>query len=359
LSLTTKYYNLLWFAVGLIACVKDKPNPDLQPKANNLHRGIIVLNEGSFGNNNAEISFLDLEENTISNDLYRTANAKSMGDVAQSIQYAFGKFYILINNSNKIVIIDALDFHLINTITNIPTPRYIQIIDSTKAFITSLTSNQVYIIDLKTKQLSGLIELDYAGSEKMVLYNNDVWICNWHIESPFVYKINKQTNMIHEKINLNCKASHDIVLDKNQKLWILSGNKYKNRLSFLTKLNPITNTIEKQFAFDTNQEPIKLDINQSGDTLYYININYDGTDTNNGLYSMSIDANNLPLSAFIEAKPNSYYWAFGLDKTSHHIFLADPKGFTQQSSVLEYDAKGQLIQSFKAGIGTNYFLFNQ
>jgi hypothetical protein len=72
---------------------------------------------------------------------------------------------------------------------------------------------------------------------------------------------------------------------------------------------------------------------------------------------MSIVDSVLPASPFIRAETNSYFWAIGFDSLTRHIFLADPKGFVQNSTIYEYDESGVMIKNYFAGIGTNGFLF--
>lgn len=49
--------TIIFMAVilGLASCVKDKPNPDNTLIPNSTHKGILICNEGLYGNNNGEI----------------------------------------------------------------------------------------------------------------------------------------------------------------------------------------------------------------------------------------------------------------------------------------------------------------
>jgi DNA-binding beta-propeller fold protein YncE len=352
-----KYFVLFILFACLTSCVKDKPNPDSKLFPSNTNNGIVILNEGAFGNNNAEISFLDLDKKEISNNLFRLANNKSLGDVAQSITYHDGKYYVVVNNSNKIVIIDALAFNEISTISSIISPRYIQITKTNKAYVSSFLKTSIYVIDLNTNTIVNTIPIDFQGSEHLLLQDSILWITNWNVNSNLIYKLNTNTDVMMNKISLPGFASHSLAIDATKKLWVLSGNRYKNRNSFLTRINTVNSEIEKSFSFTNNEEPIRLLIN--GDCLYYINVNYDGLLTNNGIYKMKITDSNLPTTAYISAPLNSYFWSFGIDVNSDHIFVSDPKGFTQQSAILEYDEMGVLLNTYKAGLGANSFLFKK
>lgn len=350
------FIQILLLSLILNSCVKDKPNPDMHSLSPNAKNGVLVLNEGSYGNNNAEISFIDLGKNEVSNSVFKSVNSKSLGDVAQHIYLINEHYYITINNSNKIVILDTSNYQLLQTINNVPFPRYITQVSKDKAYVSSLYNPKVFVLDINNNEIIDTILVDFPNTEKMIVMNNDVWLCNWDTACNYLYRINKNTNQIVDRITLSGYAPHDILEDKNGMLWILSGNKYKNKKSFLICLNPQTNSIIKSMAFMSNEDPIRLTMNATKDTIYFINVNYNGSE-NNGLYRMTILDNNLPSTPLIQAPTNTYFWAIGIDPNSSMIYLSDPKGFTQSSTIYTYSTSGKFFNSYQTGIGSNQFLF--
>ncbi len=353
----SKICYLLGFLFFFHSCVKDIPNPDIKTIPNASHKGVVILNEGSYANNNAEISFLDFENNTISNSIFNTANNKSLGDVAQDIILVNGKYYITINNSNKIMVINSATFKEIKTIKNSSNPRYFLKINDSVLYVSSLYSNSIFVLNTNQNEIIHTIHLDFSNTEKMILFNGKVYATNWNTSCNFIYQINPLTHLIEDKITLAGFAAHEIEMDKNGMLWVMSGNKYQNTNSYFTVINPETKQIMKSFSFAKEQDPFRLVFNKTRDSLYFLQVNYQGQNTNNGLYKMSIENTFLPNQAFIPAQTNSYFWALGLDTIHNQIYLSDPKGFNQSSAVLKYDLQGNFIQSYKAGIGANTFLF--
>ena len=352
-----KICYLLGFLFFFHSCVKDVPNPAIKSIPNPSHKGVLILNEGSYANNNAEISFLDYETNAISNSIFNTANNKSLGDVAQDIILIQGKYYISINNSNKITVLDAVQFNEVKTISNISNPRYFLKINDSVLYVSSLYSNSIYVLNTNQNKVTNTIQLDFTNTEKMILWNGKAYATNWNVSCNYIYQINPISHLIEDKINIAGYAAHHIEVDKNGMLWILSGNKYQNINSYFTVINPATKQIMKSFSFAKEQDPFRLVFNKTRDSLYFLQVNYQGQNTNNGLYKMSIEDTFLPNQAFIPAQTNSYFWALGLDTIHNQIYLSDPKGFNQSSAVLKYDLQGNFIQSYKAGIGANTFLF--
>ncbi len=350
-------YLLYFFLISLhFACVKDIPNSQ-SSNTTYSDNGVLVLNEGAYGINNAELSFINPKLKSIVNNLYHNKNNTKLGDVAQQIVQHDANYFILVNNSSKIIIVDTTNLKHLHTISSIPFPRNLLIVSSKLAYVSSMYTNKVYILDLINYSIADSILLPYKNPEQMLLHNNSVYITLWDSAASSIAKINLPSHTLNKLIPLPGRASHSICSDRNNKIWILSGNKFQKKTSILSCLNPDSDEVSLSLQFEEQADPIRLNTNRLKDTLYFIQVNYQGGAGNNGLYRMSISATSLPLQAYIPSAANSYFWAYGLHPYDGSIYLSDPKGFTQQSSIFHYDGNGKLIESYQAGIGANYFLF--
>jgi hypothetical protein len=103
----TVKYLLGGLLLLMLSCVKDIPNPPKGEVPQKNARGLYILNEGAFGNNNAELSFYEIQNAKAYQDLYKTKNGKNLGDVAQSILWHADEMWISINNSGRVVILDT------------------------------------------------------------------------------------------------------------------------------------------------------------------------------------------------------------------------------------------------------------
>jgi hypothetical protein len=101
----------------LFSCEKDKE----EVKYTN---GAFVVNEGAYTGNNGTISFYSFDEDTVVNDIFFVKNSRALGDVVQSMTIDNGKAYIVVNNSNKVEIADAVTFKELGVIENVNSPRY-------------------------------------------------------------------------------------------------------------------------------------------------------------------------------------------------------------------------------------------
>lgn len=349
-----KYITLIGILSMFVACVKDKPSPTISTIPFDLFAELIILNEGSYGNNNSELSVYNNQSKQL--NYYQQKNGKSLGDVAQDIAFLNNKYIITLNGSSKIEVCNS-DFTSLTSIKNVSFPRYILPINQQTAYVSSLYNPYVYVLDLVNYKIKDTIQTSFINTENMLLTEDAAYITCWNTRCKYLYTVNTQTHEVTDSIDLQAYAPHQISEDKNGNIWVLCGNKYKGIKSSLVQINPISKTIIKKLDFLSAQDPFRMKMNTHKDSLYFIMINYDGKDEHNGLYKMGISESQIPSKPFIQAPSYSYFWGYAIEPISNRVFVTDPKGFTQSSTILTYSDNGSYIGSFQAGIGSNKILF--
>lgn len=330
----------------LFSCVKDKPNDAMQPNVSfGSGSKVFVTNEGNFGSNNASVSMFELSNNQIVSDIYKTQNNNAvLGDVCQSMNKINNKYYIVVNNSGKIVIVNPDDFKLITTITGLTSPRFILPVTFSKAYVSDLSAGSISIINLNTNTKTGSIPCN-GWTEQMTVIYNKAFVTNNN--SGYTYVINTINDQITDSINVGPYAG-SIAIDKNSKIWILSGgNSSSNIAGKLMRIDPVTLTIELSLPFTISDSPGNLCMNATKDTLYYLN---------KSVYRMGITSASLPTSAFVTGTSNTFYGLAVSDKDKN-IYVSDAIDYVQKSTVMVFSPGGQMITSFKAGINASNFYF--
>jgi len=350
------YKTLIVVLCWLAACVKDKPQPSVStvPFSN---RDVYVVCEGNFGNGDASLYLYNPAKDSAYGDLYAAANNQPLGDVFQSMMQIGNHFFLCINNSDKLVVIDTGSRKLITTI-NIPKPRYILPVSSTKAYISAEYSNKVYIINPQTYAITGTIDMPNQNPEGMCLYDNAVYICTWDTACNTLFKVDITTDKIIQTIKVGGYAPQAILPDKEQMLWVLGGNQTMGKTATLTRIDPSTGQILTSYQFPASADALKPVFNNTNDTLYFIEVNYYGGTANNGIYRMAITDASLPTQPFVSAQQYQYFWALGIDPATGYIYVGDPKGFVQKGSIYIYRQDGQQISSFNVGVGPGHFYFD-
>jgi DNA-binding beta-propeller fold protein YncE len=343
-------------SIWLAACVKDKPANPVTDGASTATHKVYVVCEGSLGNGNSSLGLYDLEKEQVYDDVYKAANNMELGDVFQSITEIDGRLFLCINNSDKILVIDKSNHQLIATIP-VAKPRYILPISSTKAYVSTLFSNKVFVINPQTLLQTGIIETPALNPEGMLLHNGSAYICCWDTASDKIFKINPATDKIEQEIAVAGRAPQEILEDKDHNLWVLSGNQYKGKTSALTCIDGTNDLRIKSYQFAAKADPIKPVFNSTKDILYFIEVNYNGGIAYNGIYKMPVYDAELPSQPLIAAKEYQYYWALSIEPATGNIYVGDPKGFVQKGTVAVYDANGNFVKQWNTGVGPGHFYF--
>ena len=133
------------------------------PNSQNLNYtftgGVFIVNEGNFRGGNGSLSFYSYDSSKIFNDLFYSINGRPLGDVPNSMAIKGNNAYIVVNNSGKIEVINSGTLVSVATITGLISPRYISFINDYKAYVSSLYSDSVAIINLTDNAISGYINL--------------------------------------------------------------------------------------------------------------------------------------------------------------------------------------------------------
>lgn len=338
-------FYILFFAL-FTSCVKDKPNEQLQPEVS-LGNGakVYIINEGNYGSNNASVSLYEAESGNVIQDIYKTQNNNTaLGDVCQSMIKINNHYYIVVNNSGKITVVSPDNFKHQLTITGFNSPRYILPVSPNKAYVSDLYANSISILDLNSNTKSGSIPLN-GWTEQMLLLYNKAFVTN--LKSDYLYVINTITDQISDSILVGPNAG-SIVLDKNSKVWVLSGgNSSTSTLAKLTRINPVNLQIETAFTFNASDKQGNLCINSTRDIVYFLNTH---------VYKMGISDTNLPTSSLISGSGHTFY-GLAVNVNNNDIYVSDAIDYIQKSTIMVYSSAGSQKTTFKAGINASGFYF--
>ncbi len=338
-----KFIVFLIIVVLFDSCVKDKPKVNIQPEINvSSNNKILVINEGPFQNGNGSISLYDATTGSVIENYYKNQNDEELGNIVQSLSFINGKYYIVVNNSNKVVVCDN-QFKKISQIGELNSPRRIISISNQKAYISDLYANAISIIDLNQNKKVGSISC-FGKTEQMEMLYGKVYVTN--TDKKYVYVINASTDSIEDSVFVGLNAS-SLIIDKNDKLWVLSSGSGTGEVARLSKLNPASNRTEVIYDFNKSDSPYNLCLNKTKDTLYYLN---------NGVFRMPIESTALMNTPIIPKGTKNFY-GLGVNPKDYSIYVSDALDYMQKSNCYIYDVNGNQKSFFKAGIISNGFYF--
>jgi len=341
--------STLVIILTFISCSKEDIGPQCiscqeEQITTTLNSDVLILNEGNFGNGSGSVSRYNSLSKQVNNNLFSQANGVPIGNVAQSSYQIDNKVYIVINNSNKIEVIDINDFSSLHTITGFNSPRYFLPIDNTKAYVTDLYSNSIQIINLNSNSIVGNIAVN-GRTEELLMYNDSVYVCDMTNDNLLI--IDPTNNTLVDSIKVG-ESPNSIVIDKDNMIWVMCSGGFSSTSPKLIKFNPQTRKIETTYIFpNTSESPGNLKTNLTGDQLYFINAD---------VYKMNIYGNMLPTTPIITSNGNNFY-ELGISPIEEEIYISDAIDYIQDGVILRYSPSGVLIHQFNAGVIPGDFLF--
>ena len=333
------YYIITVSIISILgSCKSDKPEDEIKPNINlQSKHGIYIINEGNFQFGNASISYYSPDDKSVIEDLYKHVNQHQLGDVCQSMTLINGWYYVVVNNSQKIEIINPDNFERANTITGLISPRYILQVSSSKAYVSDYKSHRVSIINLSTNNKQGEISI-HGWTEEMYMLYGKVYITN--MKNDKLYIVNTANDLLEDSLVLaQCPGS--LVEDKNGKLWVLcQGDESINKTGALFCINPSNHTIEKRLDFPLHAAPMRLSINDTHDTLYFIKKH---------IYQLPADGSAISPVQLIDGSTKNFY-GLSIEPKTGRLFVADAIDYIQKGKIYSYNSKGVVLGEFKVGL---------
>ena len=343
--------RIAFVLIHIIAFWSCKKQGEQQPvqEYNQQTNGVFICNEGNFTFGNASLSYFDLEKNEIHNQVFYNANNFPLGDVLQSMAIKDSLGFVVINNSGKVFVMNTRTFKYVATIDGLVSPRYITFINENKAYLSDLYDPNITIFNPNTFQVTGTVKLG-RPVEKMLLHEGKVYATSWSY-SNWVYKIDAENDKVLDSLEVAFQPN-GIVLDKNEKIWVLSNGGYNGsegqQMAALTRINPLDFSVEEVFTFENIQDsPGSLTINNGGDSLFYLN---------NGVFVMPIATEQLPNTTLIPENDRLFY-SLGVDPATSIIYVSDAIDYLQKGAVFRYKPDGASIDSFRVDIIPSEFTF--
>ena len=340
---------LLWGMITVSSCQKD-PSPEPRPSADyTMPGGVFVLNEGNFRMANGSITYFHSGKGILIHDIFRKANNRPTGDVIQDMKVINGEAWIVANNSGRIETARLDSFVSTATITGITSPRWLLQISPEKAYASDLYSTDIHILSLKNKEVSGRINTG-KPAEALAMVDGKVFALHWSSLGGYnnnsLAVIDPLRDSVTEILVLR-KEPNSMAVDHQGNLWVLcSGGFLFEETPALYCIDPKNLEIIRVMEFHSpGAYPTRLCTNPGRDTLYYLN---------RDVYRLVPSDTKLTDEVLIPAEGRLFY---GLGAGPQGIFVSDALDYQQNGLVYVYDAKGNLLNSFTAGIIPGGFVF--
>ena len=330
--------------VWLPSCKDKTPDPVLIIRDTTANsREVLIANQGNFGWGEGTLSLYEAYSKTVQNDIYKTINQESLGNVFQSVSRLGENYYFVINNSGKIVVTDT-EFTKKVEINGFNSPRYLYEVQPGKAYVTDLYAKAIAIVNLTTNTITGSIPTG-TYTDKGVLRDGIFW-CTAP-DADKIYGINVLTDALVDSFSTGVNPD-GIVVDKNNYIRILC--KGGGATNDLPKLMSFTEANGQKYpvGYVLSPTPTGLAYNSNLDILYFC--------TEKGIWRGIGDMQTGSAQLWIEAE-GAIFYAIGIDPKNGDIYVSDVKDFVSKSAVKRYSSDGILLDEFTVGIIAGDFFF--
>jgi YVTN family beta-propeller protein len=333
------YLTLLSF-LYITGCDSSDPSVT-QPT---VSKGILVLNEGLFGQNNSTLTYYNLDTKTVSQQVYRNANGgANLGDTGSDIAITDYFILVAVDNSNKIEKLDPDTFSSLGHIDlgQGGSPRAISIFSLTRAFVTSTYGDVVYEINPTELTVTDTIPVG-SKPEGMLLYKNKLFVANSGFGNDSTLSIidlntNKESKRL--TVGLNPRYVYNVLYD----VVVVCTGSYDTGMGSIYKIDAVVESIIDSMQMPGNP---KKGAAFGNDALLVINadgiqrVNMNNMTTAGSPFIAGTDVNSA-----LGVIYSIYY-----DNLTQNIYCSNPKDYQQNGEVVVFDNLGNELYRFATGI---------
>ena len=348
----------------LVSCDRIPELPGFESSQGRKIR-MVVVNEGLFTTNTAALSAI-YEDGEVLFDVFRMVNRRPLGDVAQSVTLINGRYFVAVNNSRRIEILDPETFRSIGTIRyrESGSPRYIAPLTDSTAFVSDLYGQMVLIRTRPPYEEQEYLRLPIpsASIEKMTAVSGKVFgaylgqgIAVFDAADPTVRKM----RLIEEVVPTENTRSCGLHLDRDGNLRVLT---FPTRKSEQTRIElhcidpaseKVTGTVTVPFVTDDRSirrgDVIGMpsynytDMNAARDRLYFLlrTASRDGSREDPVTTVFALDVQSGEVAKVLDLP--GVQMAYGM--------AVSPTGDLCICDCLDYTARRGYVRVYRPGVG--------
>ncbi len=343
------------FAIGLCililaSCSKNEiPAPPQSGPA----KGLYVLSEGSFGQNNTRLGLYDINNNQFTGNYFAQQNPAfplGLGDTGNDLLLYGGKLYIVMNVSSYVMVINPVTGKFIDSIsfrTGAGLPKYPRNAAAygNYIFVTS-SDGTVSAIDTLSLAITHSTPVG-LNADGIVAANDKLYVTN---SGPFTSGYDSTISVINphnftetERIVVG-KNPVGIAADESGNIYISCQGDYATHGPSLVKLNTASLSITK--IADTATSVIKY----FNGSLYALG-GFLGSPHPRKLSIVDFSAQSA--NFITDGTPLISPYNITIDPQNENVYIADAKDYVSAGEVFCFDKNGKKKFSFSTSPGVN------
>lgn len=305
--------------------------------------GFLLSNEGNFGKPNADVTYVTSNLASKQDNIFAANNGGSdLGDVLQMIAFNGENAYLLLNNSNKIQVVNRFNFKKAGQITaQLNSPRYMAFANNNIYVTNDKYGGDKFVSIYKSSDLSFVKKISFTSNvERIVEAGNNIYVQNasFGVGNEITY-ITTSNDEIQSTITVPDGDIKKMIVSGETVYAIAAGTAD----SYIYQISPTG--VTKTYTLTGIADATNLEI-ENGKFYFTSGLK---------VYTMNVTATTSP-SAPLFTVANSvdpYSNLYGFSVVDDKIFVSDANGFTEDSKITVYSKSGLVLRTFTAGKGTN------
>jgi len=335
---------------GFVGC-KDDPAGVLPGDVTATARGVYILNEGLWGQGNASLSYLDFDTGQFTDEVFRTANGRPLGDVGNHIVVHNGSAYIVVNNSDKVEIIETHTHRSLGTIDAGAgaNPRQIAFVSDTLALLTNLYDASVSVVNLVSQSVVGRIPVG-SNPEGIAISSGKAFVANSGFGTGNTVSVINVITLTVSKTIAVADNPADVVRTSDGQIYVLCAGAYgdfsdpnDDTPAQVMVIDPLSETVvDSVFA---GGHAFRMSAGRNGRAYIVADVNV-----------LEIDTRNHTVVGPFAA---GVFYGVGVEEESGDVYLADARDYVSPGRVVIYSRQGLMRGEYNVGLIPGRFAFNR
>jgi hypothetical protein len=331
----------------LTSCKKEKVDTSVMDSS--FNNGLLVLNEGLFQHNNSTLSWINLANNEVHNDVFLEKNNRPLGDTGNDMLVYGGKIYIVVTGSSTIEVIDKKTLKSIKQIqfnyNNQPQEPRKMAIYSGKVFVSSF-DGYVTAIDTVSLNISKRIKVG-RNPEGICVANQSLYVANsggldFQNVDTTVFEIDLNTMSVVDTFIVGNNPG-SMIADEFNNIYVVKRGDYTSDPSEIVRINTSDKSV-------TNLGIAASSISKRGNQLYISYFNHSSGSSAVSTYDCASQSlinpnliNNQDITTLYGVIPFK----------SDELICLDAMSFTNTGYLRFFNYSGNLNNSIKVGLNPN------
>ncbi len=342
---------------SFVACSDDNNSDEpVLPENTVAEQGVFVFNGGNQSKAvEGSLSFIDLKNNTVLNDAFKTINGRSLGMTVQDGVILGSNLYIAVSESNTIEVVNKNTLESVKQIQ--PTeaqgtsPR--DIVSDGKYVYVSMYSGHVSRIDPATYTIDKTVAVG-PNPEEMAIANGYLYVVNsdgmnynnGYADGKSVSKINMSSMTEEKKIEVGLNPTR-IGADNSGNVLLLCMGNYYDIPATIWKIDSNDNATDTEIAATI--------MTVSGNSLYVINAPWGATEVTYTKYN-TVTMAQAASDSFV-SQPVDSPAGIAVDPDNGSIYITSYNmvdgyaSYSTPSYVAEYSSNGTFVKKHDVGTG--------